>query len=287
MKNFVLIFFIFLEGNLFSETYNLAICAIFQNEAPYMKEWIDYHLKVGVEHFFLYNNNSADNYMEILKPYIGKNIVELIIWPSDVTENECHHYAFEVQTGAYIDGIVRAKENTKWLALIDLDEFIVPVVSKTINEVLDTFYDDVAGLCVNWQCYGTSHVRRCGQNRGSVYILKELVYKMRRDNDWNKWSKSIVRPSRVVTCPNPHFCTYQSGYWAVDGHHNRTEMCPSEVIIDKMRINHYWTRDEWYLKNMKIPRYKKWGNKSMDVLNRAEEMNFEKDDIILQHLNIS
>ena len=41
----------------FSEKkYKLSICAIFKNEANYLKEWIEYHRMVGVEHFYLYNS---------------------------------------------------------------------------------------------------------------------------------------------------------------------------------------------------------------------------------------
>ena len=34
----------------------LAICAIYRDEAPYLREWIEFHRLVGVEHFFLYDN---------------------------------------------------------------------------------------------------------------------------------------------------------------------------------------------------------------------------------------
>jgi hypothetical protein len=58
--------------------YDLAICAIFQDEAPYLKEWIEFHRLVGVEHFYLYNHRSRDHYQEVLKPYILSGLVELI-----------------------------------------------------------------------------------------------------------------------------------------------------------------------------------------------------------------
>ena len=38
----------------------LAICAVYRNEAPYLREWIEFHRLVGVERFFLYNNRSTD-----------------------------------------------------------------------------------------------------------------------------------------------------------------------------------------------------------------------------------
>lgn len=52
--------------------YSLSVCSIFKNEAPYLREWIEYHLIVGIEHFYLYNNNSEDNFEEVLRPYIEK-----------------------------------------------------------------------------------------------------------------------------------------------------------------------------------------------------------------------
>lgn len=52
--------------------YKVSVCAIFKNEAPYLKEWIEFNRIVGVEHFYLYNNNSEDNYEEIIAPYIKK-----------------------------------------------------------------------------------------------------------------------------------------------------------------------------------------------------------------------
>lgn len=61
--------------------YMVSFCLIFKNEAPFLKEWLDFHLTVGVDHFYLYNNNSDDNFREILEPYIGLGIVTLIEWP--------------------------------------------------------------------------------------------------------------------------------------------------------------------------------------------------------------
>ena len=41
--------------------YDLTIAAVFQNEAPYLKEWIEFHKLVGVEHFLLVDNESTDH----------------------------------------------------------------------------------------------------------------------------------------------------------------------------------------------------------------------------------
>ena len=61
------------DKNLF--LYNLAVVAILKNEGHYLKEWLDYHLLAGVDHFYLYDNDSSDNYDEIIAPYVKAGLV--------------------------------------------------------------------------------------------------------------------------------------------------------------------------------------------------------------------
>lgn len=67
----------------------LAICAIFKNEAPWLKEWLVYHRTIlKVDRFYLYNNQSTDHYKEILQPFIEEGLVELVQWGSGL-ERSC------------------------------------------------------------------------------------------------------------------------------------------------------------------------------------------------------
>ena len=59
----------------------LAICAIFQNEASYLKEWIEFHKLQGVEHFYLFNNRSNDQPEKVLDEYVKKGEITLVRWP--------------------------------------------------------------------------------------------------------------------------------------------------------------------------------------------------------------
>ncbi|MDY4841469.1 MAG: glycosyltransferase family 92 protein [Alphaproteobacteria bacterium] len=109
--------------------YYLSLCSIFKNEGKYMKEWLDFHLIVGFEHFYLYNNFSSDNYWEILKPYIEKGLVTLIEWPYQ-----------HGQMAAYNDCVDKFKNESNWIAFMDLDEFAVPLA-----------YDDVKAWLKNYE----------------------------------------------------------------------------------------------------------------------------------------
>lgn len=52
----------------FPEREGIALVLIAKNEAPYIKEWLDFHLKQGVSHFIIYDNESTDNFQEVLQP---------------------------------------------------------------------------------------------------------------------------------------------------------------------------------------------------------------------------
>ncbi|ELV04510.1 glycosyltransferase family 92 protein [Brachyspira hampsonii] len=53
----------------------ISILATVKNEAPYIKEWIEYHRIIGAERFYIYDNESTDNLKEVLEPYIKEGIV--------------------------------------------------------------------------------------------------------------------------------------------------------------------------------------------------------------------
>ena len=75
--------------------YELAIGAIFRDEAPYLKEWIEFHKLVGCEHFYLYNNASTDNFYEIQESYIANGEVDLIDW--NYVDDTHQGFCFTVQ----------------------------------------------------------------------------------------------------------------------------------------------------------------------------------------------
>ena len=125
--------------------YNVSICAIFKNEAPYLREWIEFNHLVGIEHFYMYNNNSEDDYLSVLRPYIAGGLVTLIQWPHN-----------QMQMESYKDCIEKYASETKWLGFIDIDEFIVPKSTDTIYEFLKPFEKKAGSVNIYWRLYGTS-----------------------------------------------------------------------------------------------------------------------------------
>ena len=151
----VLYFFCFISLSA-KEKYDLACAAIFQDEARFLKEWIEFHKTIGVKHFYLYNNLSNDDYFSVLAPYVASKEVELIEWP--FPSNTIEEWN-PIQCRAYMDAITRSLGKAKWVAFIDTDEFIVLKKGQNLAHLLKN-YEDYGALSLNWQIFGHSNVQK-------------------------------------------------------------------------------------------------------------------------------
>lgn len=124
--------------------YYLSVCSCFKNEGKYLKEWIEYHLIIGVDHFYLYNNNSEDNYIEVLQPYINNGIVTLL----NYSDTPC-------QPGIYEHWYNNFRYDTTWVTFIDIDEFYCPIRYVSIKDWLNK-HSKYPVLLVYWKMFGSS-----------------------------------------------------------------------------------------------------------------------------------
>jgi hypothetical protein len=234
-------------------TYSLSVAAIFRNEARYLKEWIDFHRLVGCEHFYLFDNLSTDAFREVLSPYVRQGIVELFSWP--IEHDQVADWSVS-QCLAYERALYLARGKTKWLAILDTDEFLFPSKGGNLLDCLMP-YEGYGGVGVNWQVFGTSRISL----RPDQLLTESLHLKLPEKAPQNTKIKSIVRPERVLGCSSSHFVDYLPPFTQVKSDHVPFQGRDSPYIqIDTLRINHYQTRDLSYLRNQKIPRCIKWWN---------------------------
>ncbi len=179
--------------------YTLSICGIFRNEARYLKEWIEYHLLVGVDHFYLYNNKSIDYYRRTLQPYIQAGIVTFVNWPDCLTEWEesadRDHWALSTQLPAYEHAIkLKAALESKWLVFVDIDEFLVPYEKTTLVEQLQP-YDEYAAVTLSRVYYDASKIDTMPKRR---LVIESTELTRGEENLHRSVSKTIFKPDRAV-----------------------------------------------------------------------------------------
>jgi hypothetical protein len=181
----------------------LAACAIFRDEAPFLAEWIAFHRLVGVEHFHLYDNGSADAPEAVLAPFLEEGIVTLRPWPVPFHEHAARR--------AYADCLERVRGRVRWLTCLDLDEFLFAPQSTTLPPVLRDF-ESAPGVVVRWQVYGSSGHERASQEP----VVARFEHRAPRDWIRNRRVKSIVDPARARRPLDCHHFEFRDGALAVD-----------------------------------------------------------------------
>jgi glycosyl transferase family 92 len=208
------------------ETY-LSMCAIYRDEGPYLREWIEFHRLVGVERFYLYNDRSRDDHLAVLEPYIERGIVVLHDWN-----------AFPAPQGsAYEHCLAEYGDQSRWIAFIDLDEFLFSPSFQSLPEVLAEL-EDSPGVGVNSVFYGTSGYR----TRPAGLVIENYL-----ENDAGEGKraiKSIVDPTRTASCLSVHHFSYHDGMAVNEHGYPIPAQFTKSVSHSRLRINHYWARSE-------------------------------------------
>lgn len=221
--------------------HNLSICSIFRNEASYLKEWIEYHKLIGVDHFYLYDNLSSDFFRRVVKPYVDSDLVTLIYWPDNLKTADEYGFvwALSTQVPAYENAIQwRALKETKWLVCLEIDEFLVPC-SKGIAEILSQ-YDEYAGIDIDTESFNAS-------KRSTLPPRKLVIEAIERTKPAEKMIQRMV----AKTILKPELCTGFS--WPPYKCNFKPDCKIVKISKNELRINSYQNR----MKFQKIDKIKK------------------------------
>lgn len=212
--------------------YLLGIVAIIKNEAPYLKEWIEFHRIIGVDIFYVYDNDSTDETKMVLDPYIKKGIVK---YKFVTGKNK--------QIDVYKEAIKTYRNEVKWMSILDADEFLVPVVNEDVTSFLDELYKrkHFSQLLVGWLIYGSN-----GYKRKPKGLVTEN-YRLHASDAFIADYKPIINPRLAFKMTFPHWVDVIGR--TVDENGNRiwgypfiSQKYALPASKNKLRINHYYSK---------------------------------------------
>jgi hypothetical protein len=213
-----------------STTPYLSVSACCGYDAEYLREWIEFHRLVGVERFFLYNNGDRDVQRELLEPYVEDGLVVLHEFPG-----------LPVQVPAFEHCLVNHREDARWIAFIDTDEFLFAATDRPLRDVLAE-YEEAPGVGVCRAFFGPSGRRTKPPGLVIESYLTRIANPSPRGGAIAV--KSVIDPKRSVRPLSPHGFEHSGGHLVDERHRPIEDFVVEPPTLERLRINHYWTRSE-------------------------------------------
>ena len=221
-----------------------AICAIAIQEEPYLIEWTDYHLGLGFDHIYIYDN--SDHFI-------------LETWPNETNREDrvsvIHIPGPSQQKAAYLVCKYHNRRRHQWLAFFDVDEFLVLKKHDHVTDMLNEHLTN-GSLAINWVFFGTANQ----STYSPLPVTKRFRYIERGgwgSTDYpfvNPHIKSIVvRQDMANKLPHAHYPKLKRGI-PHDTNGNRVDGPlnpdgPADVAV--LYHYHYKSRSEYIAKRLR------------------------------------
>jgi hypothetical protein len=255
-----------------NKKYNLCIMAIFKNEQDYMKEWLDYHIDQGFDHFYLYCNDLQINNYVYLNNY--KEYITLIEWTTE--KNDING---TIQRKAYTDCIKTYNNEYRYIMMLDLDEFVVNTMGQKVIEYINSLsHNNVSAIKIPRFNFGSNgHLIKPDGRVMDNYKQREKIcssYKTLANSNYINTNKkfygvhdfNLFDHGKIY---NTYF-SYNNGGFPSKCHKDDINETP-------LIINHYYTKSyEEYMKRCDL--WKDGGVNNIKYRKDCEN-NFYKNDV--------
>lgn len=214
--------------------YDISTCLLIKDEGRYLPEWLEWHCKIGVQHFFVYDNGSEVPILESV-PLEFIDMVTVVDFPPPREST---------QVEAYTDCLKRFGTTSTWIAFIDADEFIRVVDGTPLPEFLKNYTDSDA-ILVKWAMYNANGLLY-DDGRPVRERFTKIVNHYPSDMPQHK---SIIQPAKIsIMTAHVPIATYQT-LRIVDENNEPIRLCKN-ITNNKILIDHYFTKsyEEWQRK---------------------------------------
>jgi hypothetical protein len=207
---------------------DICIVAIARDEDAFIAEWIAYHRLLGADHFYIYDDDPVERLPQLLEAFA--EFVTVVRWygVSDGIPGRNR------QTKAYSHFLDHHAAGYRWVAFIDIDEFIALRETATLSEFLLGF-PGCAAISLQWHVFG-----HCGFYDDPPGLITELL--TRRKSTPTRQFKSITQTSAISGITSGHSCELRTGCLQVDANGRPFRGKMYEGISQRAHVNHYQCR---------------------------------------------
>ena len=240
------------------KSYYFSVGAMFKNESHVLKEWIEHYIFHGVDHIYLINDKSTDSFMEILEPYMKRNLITLF--------DAEHAYYLGRQRDLYNKYFKPILNETQWLLICDLDEFIWSYRDINLKNILKVC-EGLSQIQIDSNIFGPNYYEKQPQYVVPSFTKREKLC----ENGGHRNYKYIINTSYNFSSLNVHHADYVDekdmlSFFRIDYSTDREQ--PYFVL------NHYITQSKEFWVNVKCTR----GDSNNCIERNLEQFNdFQRD----------
>lgn len=219
-----------------------AIATVVKNELDYIEDFIIYHLHLGIDEIFIYEDYGSVSHKEICDKYDNVYLSSILdIFPEEQREEIIQMRIDKVPSQTlYINQILKYLHPTHnegwWIWLIDIDEYITS--TEPISDVLSRFSDRDAVL-VYWKNFGASgHIYKPKYDKPIYDIYTQPCgYELYSDFKYFKITKFCVNMNKWSEDKKYWIHNANVNWIKADGTYKRTE-----IVYEPLYLRHYITK---------------------------------------------
>ena len=219
---------------------NICIFTVIKDEQDYLKDWLDYHTRMGID-IFVCEDVFSCSHKDICDKYENVHLQSILdIFPRrergniiKMRKNDCPPQTTYINQGLkYIHSLNRYD----WCWLIDIDEYITS--TEPISDVLSRFSDRDSVL-VYWKNFGCSgHIYKPKYDKPIYEIFtQQCGYEQYSDLKYYKITKFCVNMNKWKPTQKYYIHNASVNWVKVDGSYKRTE-----IVYEPLYLRHYITK---------------------------------------------
>ena len=264
------------------------IFTVIKDEHEYLDEWIQYHLNLGINHIFIFEDIESESHKDICIKYCDKvSLYSVDLLLKKINKQHFKNW-FEQRQAIYNkEGIWWIKENYNydWCFYIDCDEYItLENDNETLNKVLNKYCDyDV--VILNWQNYNANgYIKKPDYNQKCIIeTYTQICNKSIHDSIW-KSTKLMYKLTNLKKyyIRSTHLCS-QLCKWCKTDYSQELH----QFIYKNIYLRHYitksWEEYVWKLKNrgMFFPKHRNYN----EFFEMNQDMKYIKEELINKYIN--
>ena len=207
----------------------VCIFCLAKREELYIEEFIEYHLGIGFDYIYLYDNEDMPTYEKILVRYLSK--VKVIHLPGN-------NYTESIQSKIMNDFKTKHMYTQDFTHAIhiDIDEFILLKKHTSMKEFIKDFIkNDCGAITINWKYFGSSN--------NTKYENKPLTERFTMcKKDYTEYFKVLFEINKFKWFVCAHNVFLKNGYFVKDtnGRIIKHNACNYDLKEDNfIQLNHY------------------------------------------------